>query len=144
MDVNGSIDIKEKVSLIYVGECLLEGTLVLNHRLCEVGLPFLSLATLSPQCFHQVAIHCWIDRKQRFNPLLEVRLQPWIFGIVGKHPNHAHLLKLMFVTSIVKLVCRTEYLRFQFFDFCEIYDVFDICYVCDVKVIKLLPSLLWK
>ena len=61
---------KVKVSPIYdlyVGECLLERTLVLSHRLFEVGCQFLSSPPLSPQCFHRVPIRCWVDSERAFN-----------------------------------------------------------------------------
>ena len=52
-------------------------TLVLSHRLCEVGWPVPSSPPLSLQCFHQVPICCWVDSERVFNHWLYLGLEPW-------------------------------------------------------------------
>ena len=48
--------------------------LVLSNRLCEVGWPVPFLAALSPQCFHQIPICCWVGSEWVIN---YVGLEPW-------------------------------------------------------------------
>ena len=68
--VKGDLELsnkKVKISPIYdpyVGECLLERTLVLGHQLCDIGWPVPFLAALSPQCSHWIPIRCWMESRQ--------------------------------------------------------------------------------
>ena len=52
---------------LYVGECLLERSLVLGHWHLRYGGGLLSLLLLSPWCFHWVPICCWVDSSQAFS-----------------------------------------------------------------------------
>ena len=82
--------IKVKVSHTYDPydeECLLGRTLVLGHRLCEVGWPVPILAAFISPVFPFAPIRCWVDSERASNPWLEVCLEPWIFGTVGKCSN---------------------------------------------------------
>ena len=57
--------------LSYVGECLLESTLMLSHRRVRWGGQFLSSAPLSPQCSHWVPICCWVKSERAFSQGIE-------------------------------------------------------------------------
>ena len=61
----------------YIGECLLERTLVLGYQLFEEGWPVPFLAAFIPQCFHQVPIYCWVNSEWVSNHRSEVGLKPW-------------------------------------------------------------------
>ena len=82
--------VKVKVSPIYdpyVGECLLERTLGLSHRLCEVGWPVPLLATFISLVFPPGPHSLLGGQRASVQPLTLGGSRTVVFRTVGKRSN---------------------------------------------------------
>ena len=110
----------------YIAKCLLERTLVLGRRLYEVGWPFPSLTSLSPQCFQQAPICCWMNSERASNPCLKVCFEPRVFGTVGNAPAAmlpAHYL--VYINVMLSILVRSSKTPFPFQGSQGVKSVFD-------------------